>query len=409
MRISIILNSFKDVFSPMESSTIIKNALLKIKSINFDDIKTVSISDGGEYSHDVMLSNTNAQEIFVNNIITPYKTVTTSSYLLLNKNTAFISSSHILAIQPHLEQYKNPLHLTTFGLGQLIYHAVYVEGVTKVLLGLGGTSTVDGGIGMAQALGAKFFNASNTPISPIDGKYFSGVDLQNIHKMCVCKVKNVEIITLCDATININEMEIPIRQKISSYYDNTKEVIFKKLYDSIRQFSRCLNNSFLQDVPISDNDEYYGVAGGINLSLVKLFDVRIQLGISYFIETMGIVEVVKMSDLVITGEGKLDNSLSGKMPIGISKIAKEFNKPVLYLVGDVTEEYSCLFKDGCIAEVLDEQLVDSGVSAIVSCHNVYKSIKIPVDILQKNSIYKKVTPLVFEQALREYFISKGFF
>lgn len=406
MKVLIILNSFKDVFTPEESCKMVQNAVLSTENKSNIYVQTISIADGGEYSHDVVLKNFKSKEVFVHNVITPYKKETTSSYILLDDHIAFISSSHILRITPELDQYKNPLTLTTFGLGQLIRHALD-NGVKKIFLGLGGTSTVDAGIGMAQALGMKFFDMQGELLLPLDSKYFSGNDLQNIGSISIKNHNDIKITALCDGKISINEMEIPTNQKIGEMYTKKREAIGRKLHEGIQHFTSVVNNSLNKDILIDNDDMFYGVAGGINLSLVNIFHLNMELGIDFFIQKLNIEKHIRESDLIITGEGKLDNSLRGKTPVGVSNIAKKFNKHVLYLVGSVSKKFEALF-DGCIATDLPNEILDNGITAIISCHNGYQSINIPKDVLKRNETYKENTPIILKKAITKYFKIKEF-
>ena len=205
-KILIALGSFKDVFSPAESQNLIKKLLLEY-NCNLN-ITTISIADGGEYSHDVVKSNFDCVEVNLKNIISSNKKKVNSGYLLLDSNTAFISSSHILRLNND-DKSKNPLQLTSFGLGQLIRHAVTTNKVSTIYVGLGGTNTVDGGIGMLQALGTIFLDKSGEYLEPTDGKFFSGCDLKNIEAIEENNIRhlyqNINIFSLCDGNIGIKD------------------------------------------------------------------------------------------------------------------------------------------------------------------------------------------------------------
>ena len=394
--ILIAMGSFKDVFNPKESVDLVKNIIINLnKEI---DISSISMADGGEYSHDVVKNNLNCTEVYVHDIITPYKSKVISSYLIFEDNTAFISSSHILRILPELDKYKNPLNLTSYGLGQLIKNAID-KGIKKIFIGLGGTNTIDGGIGMLQALGVTYKDKNNHIVFPDDTKYFSGSDLINI-KSIVSNEKefyeDIEIISLCDGVISIEEMNIPNNQKIGSRFESEHKQIIGKIENGI--------NNYAQIVNIKNRDKFYGVAGGINLSLHYLFNTKMQLGIDFFINSLKLEEKIKKADLVITGEGKLDNSFGGKTPIGISKIAKKYGKPVLYLVGDVEDQYKELF-DIDIACDLPKNMQNNGLDAIISCHNYNDSNENKNNLLPKGLMYKKNTQIVFERAIEKYFMA----
>ena len=404
-KILIALGSFKDVFNPMESKNLIQKLLINANA-NVD-VTTITVADGGEYSHEVVKENLDCIEIKVGNILTPHKTKITSSYLMLDSDTAFISSSHILRLEDDLEKFKNPLNLTSFGLGQLIKHAILDSKVTKIFIGLGGTNTVDGGIGMLQALGIAFLDKSGSHLVPVDGVFFSGRDLKNIegiergnHENLF---KNINIVSLCDGKINIEEMHTPNNQKISGIYNNERDRINKVLSSGIQKYvstvGKCINKKNIEQ------KWFYGVAGGINLSLRCFFNLEMKLGITFFIDKLNLTEHIRNSDLVVTGEGKFDNSLSGKTPVGISQIAKTYNKEVLYLVGSVGEEFKVYF-DGNISRNLPLSIKENGISTMISCHNFNENIDIPLNAIDRKKVYRKNTEIVFKQSIIELFNCK---
>lgn len=409
--ILIALGSFKDVFTPSESCNIIKQSILKDSSFR---IECCSLADGGEFSGEILSRELNLKKIDVKNVITPYKKKIISSYLVLDDNTVFICSSQILRILPKDDDYKNPMNLTSFGLGQLINDAIN-RGFSKILIGLGGTNTVDAGIGMAQALGAVFFDKNQKTLIPDDGKYFSGQDLLLIKKADfekpALKLKNVLIESICDGRITIDDMQIPNNQKIGRKFNSSREKINDSLKIGILKYSDIIEN-YLARAPkkkfqdlIIRKQPFFGVAGGINLSLNAICNLNMRLGIDYFIEKLDIEKKIAFADLIITGEGRLDNSLGGKTPIGVSRLAKKHKKPVLYLTGDVNDSLKKYFR-GDIAFNVSKSLSKNGVTAIISCHNFYTHKVLPDDILERNEIYRSNTPIIFERALREYFYKK---
>lgn len=399
-KILIALGSFKDVFSPAESQNLIKKLLLEY-NCNLN-ITTISIADGGEYSHDVVKSNFDCVEVNLKNIISSNKKKVNSGYLLLDSNTAFISSSHILRLNND-DKSKNPLQLTSFGLGQLIRHAVTTNKVSTIYVGLGGTNTVDGGIGMLQALGTIFLDKSGEYLEPTDGKFFSGCDLKNIEAIEENNIRhlyqNINIFSLCDGNIGIKDMHTPNNQKIGFHYNNDRNLINQDLVNGINKYISVISN-YTNERDIK-NGNFYGVAGGINISLCLLFNLEMSLGINFFIEALQIEKQIKLTDLVITGEGRFDNSLGGKAPVGISQLAKKYNKEVLYLVGDVSNDFKEYF-EGNIASDLPHEIKINGISAIVSCHNFNKDMDIPIDQLDKENILKKNTEIVFKKSIPKF-------
>jgi glycerate 2-kinase len=404
-KVLIAMGSFKDVFSPLESKNLIKN-ILHESNCNFD-ITTLSIADGGEYSHEVVKDNLNCIEINLKNIISAHKKKVDSGYLLLDSKTAFIRSSHILRLNNEDDKFKNPLNLTSFGLGQLIKHAIFSSKVSKVFIGLGGTNTVDGGVGMLQALGTIFLDKLGNKLEPRDSKFFSGCDLKNIYTIKnhnETLYKNINVTALCDGTINVDEMYTPNNQKIGISYYSEKDFINKNLVDGINKYVSVINNQIYKKSIMGK--EFFGVAGGINLSLYYLFNHEMKLGINFFIEKLQIAKKIKTADLIITGEGRFDNSLGGKAPVGISQLARKYNKEVLYLVGDIIKDYESYFK-GSLADKLPPLLVMNGISTIISCHSYNKNLIIPNNMLDKKFFFRKNTEIVFKEAISEFLQSKN--
>jgi glycerate 2-kinase len=417
-KILIVMGAFKDVFTPKESCEMIKRVIEKNKNLNFiPEIECITIADGGEYSTYVVHESVSSKKNSVNKVVNAYKQEVNADYLMLDNETAFIGSSDILRIPPDLDEMKNPLELTSYGLGQLIKDSVS-QGARKVIVGLGGTNTVDGGVGMAQAIGVRFLDDNYLDILPADRRYYSGKDLKYIKnifidKELVNKFKDIDVETLCDGTISIDEMYIPNNQKIGSTYDNIRSDINNDLQYNIGHYSDVVD-CFIKDrsgrlmtESTIKGEEYYGVAGGINLSLEAIFNARFKSGSEYFISILDVENKINGADLIITGEGRIDNSLTGKAPVAVSKAAKKYGKPVLYLTGDVSESLEKYF-DNEISLELPQAYLDSGITAIISCHLFYKNKTIPSDPLEAKIIFRKNTPIIFEKAISDYFYMREY-
>ena len=152
MNILVASGGMKDVYTSVETYNMVEKVLRVVGEDNFNIIK-FPCSDGGEYFYEILLFHGIGKEVDVDGIYDPIGNRKKSSYVLCNNNVSFIGSSAILGLGCEYEEYKNPLELTSYGLGQLIRHALD-NGATKIHVGLGGTSTVDAGLGMAKALGA---------------------------------------------------------------------------------------------------------------------------------------------------------------------------------------------------------------------------------------------------------------
>lgn len=404
--------AFKDVFTPTEACEmlrgVIKTATEDKKNIT---IRMLPMVDGGEYSNDVLSANIKCEKVEVPDVIDPRGAAITSHYLLLNDNTVFIGSSQILRLAPEFDSCKNPLILTSYGLGQLVKDAVNRK-FKRIIIGLGGTSTVDGGIGMAQALDVEFLGNGGTPLVPCNGKYLTGSDLSEVSDIVtdsICPAyKERSITILCDSRINVRQMYVPTDQKISSHFDEQRAYINNTLERSLLKYCKVVERKLTDEMEHSDScgmldqQEGFGVAGGVNLSLSFLFKLNLVVGVEFFAQKFGLEEAVKSSDLVVTGEGRFDITLQGKTPAGISRLAKKHNKPVLFLCGNVAPELKEYF-NRCPSYDLPEEIRDSGITAVISCHKYYESVQMPRSYQEKVKIYRKKTPEILSEALPLYF------
>jgi glycerate 2-kinase len=408
MNIVVSTGSFKDVYSPMELCEIIKNSIDSFR-MNQISIKTIPMADGGEYSNDVLWGNLNNKEIFVDNVINSYGEKTQSYYIQLDKNSAFIGSSQILGIPPEKEKFKNPLKLTSYGLGQLIIDAIN-KNFTNIYVGLGGTSTVDGGIGLLQAFNLEFKNESGEKLKPIGGSYFSGQDLANISKVS-SRVSNfnlekVNLVPLCDGNINLEQMSIPTNQKIATKNQIERDSILSSLQNGFNSYAKVVEKIMQNKTNEIEFDvfkeEFLGCAGGMLLSLYLLFDVKPVPGFEYFRKKFHLDNAIKKANLVITGEGKFDNSFHGKTPVGISRIAKKHNKRVLYLCGDISQPNKKYF-NGFNSSELPSIFFDNGIDSIISLHHYYDQIKLPNNYSDRVELYRKKNPEILTESLRLFF------
>ena len=215
----IATGSFKDVYSPMEACEMLRKVLEELDGEEIFEIQTVPLADGGEYSTEVLLSQGVGERIDVKEVVDPRGETIECSYVRLDNETAFIASSAILRMGPKMDRFKNPLLLTSYGLGQVINDASD-QGFKRILVALGGTSTVDAGIGMAQALGATFLGADGRALVPGNGNYFTGSDLSAISEIETSvfrdRTRGIIVDAFGDAVVIMCQMDVASNHKISS-------------------------------------------------------------------------------------------------------------------------------------------------------------------------------------------------
>ena len=369
MKILIASGSFKDVFNSINACKILQDALV---DCNFN-IEIAPISDGGEYTFDTLLYYFKPKIISVENVLNPYLKPITSHYLAIG-DVAWIISSEILHLNLSEDSYKNPLNLTDFGFGQLVNDAIK-KGYRKIYLCLGGTSTVSCGIGFAQALGAKFLFKNFAPQNQI----LLGKDLVNISQFSCKKFEDVEMNVIEDGITPTTGMDIITKSKIGQSFFNKKDEIFNEINCGIKNISDILK--------ISCGNLYTGAAGGMAFGISQLFNPRFFLGGNFFIKEFGIEEKIKSADIVITGEGRFDNPNWGKTPVAITKLAKKYDKKVVFVCGDVDK------KEFGVNDYVtkNSKLKSLGVDVLISCKKYYEEFNISnPSVSQMQEITQKV-------------------
>ena len=247
-----------------------------------------------------------------------------------------ISSAAGLNLVPEIE--RDPLKTTTYGVGELINHAID-EGCRNFIIGLGGSATNDVGIGMLQALGVKFYDEKGNVIVG-DNHYLTGSDLEFI-----------DSISVDDMNPAISECSFRIACDVQNPLlgENGASAIYgpqKGLFDSEIELMDQWMNKYTLTAYESLNklvDPLYpgcGAAGGLGFAFKYFLNGNLEAGNKIVMEETTIKKYMSDADIIVTGEGLLDEqTLNGKAPMGIAHIAKVFNKPVIALVGSVSARF----------------------------------------------------------------------
>jgi glycerate kinase len=332
-----------DSFKGTISSTRICDIMESVIKKHHNDIQIVKIpiADGGEGTVESFLQAMGGRKINIS-VQGPYFENIYSLYAIMpDEKTAVIEMASVAGL-PLVEGKMNPALTTTFGVGELIKDAIN-KGCTKIIVGLGGSATNDGGTGMASALGINFFDKNNHKFIPIGGT------LNNISRIDISgKLKELEqcdIIAMCD----VNN---PLYGKNGAAYvfapqKGADENMVINLDENLKYLSNLIKNNLgidLSKVPGS------GAAGGLGAGLVAFIGAKIKSGIETILDIVGFNKLLDGADLVLTGEGKIDNqSVSGKAVIGIAKRAKLKNVPVIAVVGDIGDNIDVVYQEGITA------------------------------------------------------------
>lgn len=317
-KILICPDSFKGTISSVEASEILAEAVLSTMPL----AKTymVPIADGGEGTLECFRRAVAGSIISVQTRNSNFKPISGEYYL--TPEFAIIESAKVIGL-PQTED-KNPSRTTSYGVGQLISDAARRNG--NVILTLGGSSTNDGGCGIAAALGVKFFDGQGKPFIP------TGATLCNIDKIDTAEVqKDFNLTCMCDV---VNPL----------YGENGAAYVFapqkgatysmaKKLDEGLKHLAEVIKRDLHIDV---SNLSGGGAAGGIAAGMVAFFGAKLKSGIEIMLEAVHFDELLADSKLVVTGEGRLDSqSFSGKAIDGIVRHSAARGVPVIAICGQI--------------------------------------------------------------------------
>ena len=332
-----------DSFKGTLSSARVCEILEKVIHEHMPEAEVVSIpvADGGEGSVDAFLTALGGEKIHVT-VNNPYMEPMTSYYGLIdNGHTAVIEMAACAGL-PLVEDRRDPRLTTTYGVGELILHAAR-QGVEKIVVGLGGSSTNDGGCGAAAAAGVRFLNASGEVFVPTGGSLseIHSIDASGIAQ----EIRSVEIVTMCDID---NPMYGP--QGAAYIFGPQKGAdpeMVKLLDQGLVNLSEIIKKDLGQDLADLPGA---GAAGAMGAGMVAFFHSTLQMGIETVLDTVEFEQIIRDADYIFTGEGKIDTqSLRGKVVIGVARRARKQAKPVIVIAGGAEEDIEEAYRNGVTA------------------------------------------------------------
>ncbi|CDZ75395.1 glycerate kinase subfamily protein [Peptoniphilus sp. ING2-D1G] len=343
--IVIASDSYKGSLSSLEVANYIESGILKT-GYEFD-IKKFPIADGGEGT---VSSITNALrgEIKKFKVYDVFMRYTEAELGLLDDNVAILETASPLGLNKLDKNNLNPMVASSFGLGQMILNAIN-SGSKEIYIGLGGSAVNDGGVGLAKSLGAEFLDKDGNEIKDgiIGLKDLKEIKIDNLDN----RLKKIKICLLSDVTNPLCGSEGATY--IYGPQKGIKKEELKEIDSWMHNYGNLLEKLFdkeIIDYPGS------GAAGGIGASLMAFANAQMYRGIDKILEMIKIEESIKNSDIVFTGEGKIDGqSKFGKAPIGVAKLAKKYKVPVVAIVGS--------------SDRSSVELLDSGIDLILDIIN----------------------------------------
>uniref|UniRef100_UPI0032168768 glycerate kinase n=1 Tax=uncultured Draconibacterium sp. TaxID=1573823 RepID=UPI0032168768 len=321
MKILIAPNSMKGSLSAFDFADTVECAF-KQYSPDFE-LRKVPVADGGDFTGEVLKQSLGASNKELE-VVGPLGKKVYSKYSV-SGNKAIIEMADASGMKLVDPRELNPLLASSFGTGQLIKDAIK-NGCTEIYLAIGGSATVDGGMGMMEALGFSFRD-KNQALLPGNGG-----NLGLIYS--VGKAKGLENITfkiICDVD-NPLLGENGAAEVFGPQKGASKEMVnmLEKGLKNWADILLCESGKDLKDV------EGAGAAGGIALPLIAFFNAQIVPGADFILEQLNFEKQVKWADIVITGEGKIDSqTLNNKAPFAVAKVARKYGKPVFAIGGKV--------------------------------------------------------------------------
>ncbi|HHF4738301.1 TPA: glycerate kinase [Haemophilus influenzae] len=337
MKFVIAPDSFKESLTALEVATAIETGFKRV----FPDADYVKLpmADGGEGTVQSLVDATQGKLIECE-VTAPLGDKVKSFFGLSGDGkTAIIEMAAASGLHLVPPEKRNPLLTTSYGTGELIKLALDL-GVESFILGIGGSATNDGGVGMLQALGMQCLDSQDKPIG------FGGAELANIVKIDVQqldpRLQQVHIEVACDVN-NPLCGECGASTIFGPQKGATSEMV-KQLDAALSHFAEIAERDCGKQIR---DQAGAGAAGGMGGGLLLLPSVQLKAGIQIVLDRLHLIDYVKDADVVITGEGRIDaQSIMGKTPIGVARTAKQFNKPVIAIAGCLREDYDVVFDHG---------------------------------------------------------------
>lgn len=337
MKIVIAPDSYKESLSALEVATAIEAGFREI----FPSAQYVKlpVADGGEGTVEAMVAATQGRIVHVP-VTGPLGERVDGFYGLSgDERSAFIEMAAASGLELVAPSQRNPLKTTSWGTGELIRHALDV-GVKHIIIGIGGSATNDGGAGMAQALGAALVDEQGQAIGPGGGELekLARIDLSGLDpRLSDCRIE-----VACDVTNPL------IGDDGASAVFGPQKGATPEMIASLDRGLDHYAKTIARDLDLDVLDlAGGGAAGGMGAALYAFCGAQLRQGIEIVTDALHLDEQVADADLVITGEGRIDSqTIHGKVPVGVAKVAKRYNKPVIGIAGSLTADVGVVHDHG---------------------------------------------------------------
>ncbi len=379
MKIVISIDSLKGSLTSIEAANAIKKGILSVD--NKSDVVIMPLADGGEGTVEALVQGMNGEEKVIS-VTGPINEKVNATYGILKEtNTAIIEMAQASGLPLVPAELRNPLNTTTYGVGEIIKEAIE-KGCRNFIVGIGGSATNDCGVGMLQALGFEFYD-ENDNLVELGGKVLNQIKrIKTDNKLKELDECNFKI--ACD----VNN---PLYGENGAAYiygpqKGANEEIVKELDKGLKNFAEVVKKDLGKDIA---HIEGAGAAGGLGFGFLGFLNSKLESGIKIILDEIKLEEVVKDADIVITGEGRLDNQTAmGKAPIGVAKLAKKHGAKVIAIAGCTTPDavkcneegidayFSIVNKAMTIDEAMKkENATQNMIESTIQIFNLIKAVK----------------------------------
>ena len=376
MKVVIAIDSLKGSLSSLEAGSAIREGIHRVT----EDAQVIvrPLADGGEGTVEALALGMNGR-IELIKVTGPLGDRVEAAYGIIDETgTAIIEMSAAAGITLIPEQDRNPMNTTTYGVGEMIADAIR-KGCRNFIVGIGGSATNDGGIGMLQALGYSFLDADQNPV-PFGARGLSVLEtisdehvipqLKDCHFKIACDVTN----TLCG------------EQGCSAIFGPQKGATPTMIMQMDKWLAYYAHLTQKKYPKANMQQAGTGAAGGLGFAFLAYTNAVLESGIKIVLEETKLASYIKDADIVITGEGRLDGqTVMGKAPIGVAEIAKKYHKPVIAFSGCVTEDAIACNSHGIdaffpilrtVTSLEDAMLPDNARKNMVACsEQVFRLIR----------------------------------
>lgn len=329
MKVTIAIDSFKGSMTSLEAGAAAAEGVRRVYADA--DISLRPLADGGEGTTNALVGGMGGEYIRVS-VTGPLGEPIECQFGMIHQGeTAVIEMAEAAGIVLVPADKRNPLHTTTYGVGELIKEAI-ARGCRRFVVGIGGSATNDGGAGMLQALGFGLLDKAGRQVP------FGAGGLEQIETItadqALPELSGCSFSVACDVTNPLCG-----EQGASAVFGPQKgadEVMIRRMDRALERFAKLAKKMY----PAADPDqEGTGAAGGLGFAFLTFLNATLESGVKLVLEETSLKDYVADCDIVITGEGRLDGqTVMGKAPIGVARVAKEFGKRVIAFSGCVTKD-----------------------------------------------------------------------